>query len=187
MLVRSAAIYSCPVKVVAVEAFAGNRGVTSLLDEYFATTVTNDIDAGKATDYHLDASEFLRDHLPARVDLVDLDPYGSPWEAYDALMAQAKKIAPFVLVLTDGLGYAAKRGGHPGAGSRLFSRHLKRLGIVDELTGRFPAYSTYAYEIAARAYVVESARQSYGVRADMLASSVSGGSHPMIYSAWRIS
>lgn len=184
--VRQAAIYACDHRDVAVEAFAGDGDFTRELErEWFCRVVTNDLH--KPAQYQLDAPEFLRRHLPEKVDLVDIDPYGSPWEAYEALMEQAKSRVPFVLLLTDGLAMGAKRGGYPGQGSPLMRRHLKRLGLLDELTGKFPAYSTYAYEVAARAFVIESARQEYGVRADLVVSSVNGGCHPMLYSAWRLS
>lgn len=184
-LVRLAAIEACRERRLAVEAYAGDGEGTAIYRMAGFATETNDLE--KPADYQMDAAAFLARGLSKFTDLVEIDPYGSPWEAFDALLPHVKGVTPVVLVMTDGLAYAAKRGGYPGKGSALFRRHAKRLGILDEVSGKLRAYSTYAYELATRAYVIETAKQSHGVRAELLVASKRHTSHPMLYSAWRLS
>lgn len=111
-LTAKAAIEACSNKAYAVELYAGTGGLTELYKKAGFLVLTNDLNKGTKTAYHMKAVDFIDEvnHISSKIDLIDFDCYGCPaLEIQKYFKVRGSKDAPFVLRFSDGLGLWMKR------------------------------------------------------------------------------
>jgi len=143
--VREAAIKACKDKNVALELYSGNGDMSNIYSNSgFNLVVTVDKDKNSEAQFKIPAMNYL-DRLEIaielgaekdlhKIDLVDFDAYGNPNLEVQRFFEIVKdKMAPIVVVITDGLGLKMKR-----------SRDMKLLRQRFLISGE-EAYIDYRY------------------------------------------
>ena len=111
---REEGIKKCRRKKLAVECYAGQGTLTAIYKSQFDTVIDNDINIKSPALHHMSAMLFIEEvvhelHKKEKLDLIDLDCYGSPAYEIQHFFKCAKYHTPFVLCLSDGLGMWLKR------------------------------------------------------------------------------
>lgn len=103
---------------LAVECYAGTGGLTEIYKKYFNNVVNNDINPQSVATHNMKAIDFIREEvacLEQKIDMIDFDCYGCPAFEIHEFFKIARRHAPFVLALSDGLGMYMKRNSDKGA------------------------------------------------------------------------
>lgn len=109
---RLAGIEACKERNLAVECYAGAGGLTTIYKDRFKQVINNDINPDSVAIHCMTAMNFIKEevrNIEQKIDMIDFDCYGSPAFEIQEFFKDAKRHAPFVLALSDGLGMLMKR------------------------------------------------------------------------------
>lgn len=95
---------------LAVECYAGSGGLTEVYKQHFKRVVNNDLNPDSVAQHNYKAIDFIKEIVVnlGKIDMIDFDCYGSPAFEIQEFFKDAKRHAPFVLVLSDGFGMNLK-------------------------------------------------------------------------------
>lgn len=115
---RLQGIEKCNRYNLAVECYAGTGGLTKIYKQYFNNVVNNDLNPQSVANHNMKAMDFIKEEVASidqKIDMIDFDCYGCPAFEIHEFFKNARRHAPFVLALSDGLGMYMKRNSNKDA------------------------------------------------------------------------